>query len=87
MKRMIYYCDIKYAIRTYRGSTPKVTNYVIKKMVCKNPDDPKFKVRLLKEHYKGKSNVSKLISGFDLKNIYIRFVCVHKKLGYENKSS
>lgn len=82
---MIYYCDVKYAIRKYRGNTPKVTEHLAQKMVCKNPDSESFKKKVLASHFEGKSNVNKHVKGFDLSNVYVRFVCVRQKLGYENK--
>jgi len=87
MKRPIYYCCVKYAIRRYRGRRQIVENFIIEKMVCKDPDSKVFKKRVLEKHFREKSNVKKLIDSFDMSNIYVRFVCVYKKLGYENEPS
>ena len=85
MRRLIYYCDVKFAIRKYRGNNPTVTEHFAQKLVCKDPDSDIFKKRVLSKHFEDKSNVNKQVKAFDLKNVYIRFVCIREKLGYEDK--
>jgi len=84
----IYYCDVKYSIRTYRGNTPKVKTYFVKKIVCSDPDSRSFKIRLLTRHFSEKSNTSKLVNKFDLNNVYVRRLCVFHVLnkGYNENS-
>ncbi len=86
-KKPIYYCDVKYAIRTFRGTKPKINTYVVRRMVCSDPDSTAFKRRVLRRHFESKTNANKLINAFDFKNIYVRSICVKKHVGYENKPS